>query len=109
MQISMQGVATMDLFMNVLNTIRMTIGVVLFAGVGLNFFYQGIRAFKKLRKSNYSENKIHRFKCRECQESYEINGEDLKSRTSFWSPKLEVRTPWSLSEAIRFECYCCGR
>lgn len=93
--------------MEFFHTIRLSLGIILFAGLGINFFYRGIKALIKLRKINYSEETIHTFKCRNCEEIYEMSGVELKDSTTIWSTRLETRTPISQTNAIRFECPVC--
>lgn len=94
--------------MEIFNTIQTVLGVALFAGLVINFFYQVIRAFRRIRKTNHSGSTIHNFKCSNCDEVYALNGADLKSRTSIWSMRKDTRTPKSQTTAIRFECPVCN-
>ncbi len=93
--------------MDTFYTIRTVIGILIFISLGVNFFYQGIKALIELRKNNYSEETTHHFKCRNCEEVYEMNGEEFQARTSIWSAKLNSRTPRSQTHAIRFACPVC--
>lgn len=87
--------------------IRLVVGLLLFIGLGINFFYQGIRAMMALHKNNYSKETIHTFQCRECKETYQLDGEEARTRISLWSTKLNKRTPKGQTQALRFECPEC--
>lgn len=93
--------------MDIFNTIRIGLGILLFALLGINFFYQAIKGLMRLRKNYYQADTIYQFRCRNCKEKYEINGTELKTRTNIWSTRLETQTPKSQTSAIRFECLVC--
>lgn len=93
--------------MEIFQTVRMVLGIILFIALGINFFYRVIQAMRKIHQENYAKETIHTFKCRKCEETYQINGEEAKSRISIWAPRLEKRTPGSQISAIRFDCPQC--
>lgn len=95
--------------MTLFNKIRLVIGMILFVGLGINFFYQVVKAFRAIRKTNYSEKTQHTFKCRECEDVYEMNGRELGVKTSIWSPSMSIKTPKGQTGAIRFECPQCHK
>jgi hypothetical protein len=93
--------------MELFNTGRMILGFILFAGLGINFFYQAFQAFRRLRRIQYSEETVHKFRCQQCEDIYEMSGQDLQARTTLWSTRKEIKTPRSQSTSIRFECPMC--
>lgn len=95
--------------MEIWNTIRLIIGFILFIALGLNFFYQAIRALIKLKKINEQEETIHTFNCQSCQQVYQINGTEFREKTSIWSTSKQIKTLRGQSESIRFECPQCGK
>lgn len=99
------GVVGMEIF----QTIRVILGFSLFIALGINLFYRGIQAMRKIHQSNYAKETIHAFKCRNCEDTYQLNGEEAKSRISIWATRLEKRTPKSQTTAIRFECPACDK
>ncbi len=88
-------------------TIRLIIGLSLFLALGINLFIQFIRAFRQIRTKQHEKSTIHTFKCRACEETYQLNGEEAKERISIWSTKLETKTPTGQTSAVRFECPEC--
>lgn len=97
------------MIMELLNKIRLVIGFILFGVLAINFFYQVVKAFRKMNRINYSEEKTHTFKCRKCGEAYQMNGKELQAETGIWSTKMEIKTPKGQTQAIRFECRRCHK
>lgn len=90
-----------------LDNVRLFIGFILFIGIAVNFFYQGIRTLMKLHKRSVAKDTIHTFECRACEEMYQLDGEEAQERIGIWSTKLEKSTPTGYTSAIRFECPVC--
>lgn len=90
-----------------LDNIRLIIGFALLIGVAINFFYQGIRTLIKLHKKSVAKDTVHTFQCRACEDTYQLDGEEVQERISIWSTKLEKRTPIGYTSAVRFECPQC--
>lgn len=93
--------------MEFFTTIRVIVGFVLFLSLGINMAYQAFKAFRKIQAVNHSKDTLHTFKCGNCEETYQLNGEEVKERISIWSTKKEIKTPTSQTSAIRFECAKC--
>lgn len=93
--------------MEMFNTIRIILGFVILIGLAVNFFYQVFKAFKKLNQTNYAKETLHRFKCRNCEEAYQLDGEEAKALISFWTPRVETQTINNQNTALRFECPIC--
>lgn len=93
--------------MQIFQTIRMALGFILFIALAINFFYRGIQAMRKIYQSNYAKETVHTFKCRDCKETYQMDGEEAKSRISIWATRLEKKTPSGQTSAIRFKCPKC--
>lgn len=97
------------MIMKLLNTIQMLVTSILFFALAINFFYQVVKGFRTITKINYSEETFHTFKCRKCEEVYQINGEKLQAETSIWSTRMEIKTPTGQSNAIKFNCPQCHK
>lgn len=93
--------------MGMFQIVRFGLGIILFLSLTINFFYRGIQFFRQVHKNNYSEDVSHTFNCRNCEEIYQLNGQEVQERVSIWSTKLEKRTPKGQSSAIRFICPHC--
>lgn len=93
--------------MEMFNTVRVVLGFAVLISLAVNLFYQVFIGFKKLNHLNYAKETMHTFKCRNCDEIYQLNGEEAKSMISFWTPRIETQTINSQNTAIRFECPEC--
>lgn len=94
--------------MDTFEVVRFGLGILLFISLVVNLFYHVIKAFTKMRNKNYAKETVHTFRCRNCEEVYQLNGEEARDRIRSWSNKAEKRTPKGQTTAIRFVCPQCN-
>ena len=75
--------------------------------LALNFFIRLIQYFRQSSKLAFSKETQHSFLCTNCNERYELNGQETKKLVKF-SPKKEINSPKKSKIMYKFTCPKCN-